>query len=162
MNDSFINVKVDREERPDIDAIYMEAVQALSGHGGWPLNCFLTPDGKPFYGGTYFPVTSHHGLPSWTEVLHAVTEAYRSRRDDVDQSADALTEAISRAQSVRPNPQNVDLNVLDAAYENAMAQCDWEQGGFGGAPKFPQPVVLDWILRVWKRTGDERALEFYI
>jgi len=160
MNDWFINVKVDREERPDVDAIYMEAVQALSGHGGWPLNCFLTPEGKPFYGGTYFPVTSHHGLPSWTEVLHAVAEAYRSRRDDVDKSADALTEAISRAQGVQRTTQDWDPDILVAAYGQAMAQCDWKHGGFGGAPKFPQPVVLDWILRVWKRTGDERALEF--
>ncbi len=160
MNDRFINIKVDREERPDVDAIYMEAVQALSGHGGWPLNVFLLPDGRPFYGGTYFPPVPQGGMPSWPQVLESVDGAYRERREDVLKNAEILTEWIARAQQAEPSTEPLSPDLLEAAYHAAGLQFDWRHGGFGDAPKFPQPLALDFVLRASHRLGAERGMQF--
>jgi uncharacterized protein YyaL (SSP411 family) len=159
MNRLFVNVKVDREERPDVDAIYMAAVQALTGHGGWPMTMFLTPDGSPFYGGTYFPPDDRHGMPAFPRVLQAVADAYRHRRSDVEQGAKQLRGIYDIArQALRPSG-TLDLPLFDAAYRNLAQQYDPRHGGFGGAPKFPQTMALDFLLRYWRRTGTAHALE---
>ncbi|HLJ67947.1 MAG TPA: thioredoxin domain-containing protein [Chloroflexota bacterium] len=160
MNEAFVNVKVDREERPDVDCIYMEAVQALTGHGGWPLNVFLTPDGRPFFGGTYFPPVSRHGMPSWKSVLVAVRDAYRDRREDVLQNAEALTSYVRQAQNLPAGEGVLAVDVLRRALETLSGQFDWSDGGFGSAPKFPQPLTLDLLLRLGRRLHDTRALDF--
>lgn len=160
MNERFINIKVDREERPDVDAIYMEAVQALSGHGGWPLNVFLLPDGRPFYGGTYFPPVPRGGMPSWPQVLESVDGAYRERREDVLKNAEILTEWIARAQQAEPSTEPLSPDLLEAAYHAAGLQFDWQHGGFGDAPKFPQPLALDFILRASHRLTAGRGMQF--
>ncbi|MHB8839550.1 MAG: thioredoxin domain-containing protein [Gemmatimonadaceae bacterium] len=157
MNAAFVNVKVDREERPDVDAIYMRAVQALTRHGGWPMTVFLTPDGAPFYGGTYFPPDDRHGLPAFRRVLASVAEAWRTRRDDVVQGAAALLRIYE--EPPLPRSGRVDAALLDRAARNAMAQYDHRQGGFGGAPKFPPTMTLDFLLRRWARTGDTTLLQ---
>ena len=152
MNASFVNVKVDREERPDVDAIYMRAVQSMTGQGGWPLTAFLSPDGTPFHGGTYFPPEPRHGMPSFRQVLSAAAEAYRSRRADVAAAGQRLREALERA-STEPVPgagrfrDADDLGLFAHAVAVAGRSFDAVHGGFGGAPKFPQPVFLDLLLR---------------
>jgi uncharacterized protein YyaL (SSP411 family) len=158
MNANFISIKVDREERPDLDAIYMQAVQAISGHGGWPMTMFLTPDGKPFYGGTYYPPTPQHGLPAFKQVLESVASSYRSRKGEVTQSAAQLTEQL-QTQS-EPSMQREDLSrlLIDEAYGSLEKQYDKVQGGFGSAPKFPQPMNLEFVLRVYRRTRYPAAL----
>ncbi len=159
MNEWFVSIKVDREERPDLDQIYMDAVQAMTGHGGWPMTVFLTPDGKPFYGGTYFPDEDRHGMPSFTRVLTAVHDAWESTREDVLQQADALVQHIDRA--VTPHEREHDLHVvtLDAAMDKLRETFDAEWGGFGGAPKFPQPMLLDFMLRMNARgAGDALSI----
>ena len=158
MNAHFVNVKVDREERPDIDAIYMQAVQSMTGHGGWPMTVFLTPGGEPFYGGTYFPPQPRHGMPSFRQVLSAVAEAWRERRDDVDASAAELGEALRRGSALRPEPSALDPALLDRAFHALASRFDARWGGFGGAPKFPQPMTIEFLLRHWKRTGSAEAL----
>jgi uncharacterized protein YyaL (SSP411 family) len=160
MNDHFVNIKVDREERPDVDAVYMEAVQMLTGQGGWPLNVFLTPDGRPFYGGTYFPPQPRHGLPSWQQVLQGIAEAYRSQRQDVLSNAAMLTDYVQRAQNPSPSPQLPTTELLKDAFQTMVRQFDMRQGGFGGAPKFPQPLALDLVLRLAHRFEDERGRQF--
>jgi uncharacterized protein YyaL (SSP411 family) len=158
MNDLYVNVKVDREERPDVDSVYMTAVQQMTQHGGWPMTVFLTPDGAPFYGGTYFPPEPRHGMPSFTQVLVAVAEAYRERRPDVERSAAELRDVLSRGSFGNPPQGKVEADVLDRAYQGLAARFDGRHGGFGGAPKFPQPMLLEFVLRHWKRTGDAQAL----
>jgi hypothetical protein len=155
MNERFVNVKVDREERPDVDSLYMDAVVALTGHGGWPMTVFLTPEGEPFLGGTYYPPEPRHGLPSFRQVLVAVSEAFRDRRADVATQASALVEAVSR--EVSPSADPLTESLLGQASRNLRAQFDAEWGGWGGAPKFPQPSVLEFLLRMHLR-GDEEAL----
>ncbi|MGI9254919.1 MAG: thioredoxin domain-containing protein [Thermomicrobiales bacterium] len=157
MNRLFVNIKVDREERPDIDHLYMTAVQAMAGGGGWPLNCFLTPDGAPFYGGTYFPAEEQHGIPSWRKVLGAVNDAFTNRRDDVDSSAEKIAEFLRTANSKLPDPGVLRTAILDSALEGFAESLDDENGGFGGAPKFPQPSALVALLHIWKRTGSDDA-----
>jgi uncharacterized protein len=157
MNDSFVCIKVDREERPDLDSIYMSAVQQLTGSGGWPMTVFLTPGLKPFFGGTYFPPQARHGLPGFGEVMEAVLEAYGSRRDEVERSADRLTEAIS-AELAGPHQGVLDRRVLDQAAQQLRGVFDELEGGFGGAPKFPQAMALDFLLRHHAATGDADAL----
>jgi uncharacterized protein YyaL (SSP411 family) len=158
MNELFVNVKVDREERPDIDAIYMEAVQALAGNGGWPMTVFLTPDGKPFYGGTYFPPVSRHGLPGFPQLLLAIAEAWRERRHEILAAGDRLADALSRSARIQPagepGPQ-----VLEQAVRNLLRNFDRDEGGFGGAPKFPQPMNLEFLLQSHRRNGDPASLE---
>jgi hypothetical protein len=158
MNEHFVNIKVDREERPDIDGIYMQAVQAMTGHGGWPMTMFLTPDGVPFYGGTYFPKDDRHGMPSFRKVLGAVSDAYRNRPETVERTAASVKEMYANtSQSTRAGGA-LDAAILDNAYEALAAQYDERNGGFSGAPKFPQTMSLDFLLRYWARRGVEHAL----
>jgi uncharacterized protein YyaL (SSP411 family) len=147
MNELFVNVKVDREERPDLDAIYMDAVVTLTGHGGWPMTVFLTPEGEPFYGGTYFPPAPRHGLPSFGQVLDAVASAYRERRTDVQRSAAELVTAITSSSEGRPSTEPLTDSTLSEAVHNLRRTFDTEHGGFGGAPKFPPASVLELLLR---------------
>jgi uncharacterized protein YyaL (SSP411 family) len=147
MNEQFVNVKVDREERPDLDAVYMDAVVALTGHGGWPMTVFLTPEGEPFFGGTYFPPAPRHGLPSFRQVLDAVASAYRERRADVGRSAAQLVEAIRSSSDATPSGEPLAGSILDEAARGLRRTFDAERGGFGGAPKFPPASTLEFLLR---------------
>jgi uncharacterized protein YyaL (SSP411 family) len=147
MNDHFVNVKVDREERPDVDAVYMDAVVALTGQGGWPMTVFATPDGEPFYGGTYFPPEPRHGLPAFRQVLAAVADAYRARRDDVAEQAAALVGALRRSAETEPSPEPLTTGILDGSEQVLRSQVDPRWGGFGRAPKFPPASVLEFLLR---------------
>ena len=158
MNEHYVNVKVDREERPDIDSIYMSAVQALTRHGGWPMTVFLTPDGAPFYGGTYFPPVPSRGMPSFQQVLLSLADAYTNRRDEVLQSAESVRDYLQAATSTEIPKSALGPELLDAAAESLKAQLDHTFGGFGGAPKFPQPMNLEVLLRRHHRTGDENTL----
>ena len=156
MNELFVNVKVDREERPDIDAIYMEAVQALTGRGGWPMTVFLAPDGRPFYGGTYYPPEPRYGMPSFRQVLRAIAEAWQERRREMESAGDRLADALKRSAALRPADTPLAAGVLDKAAQNLMRSLDPHEGGFSDAPKFPQPMNLDFLLQNWRRTGDEK------
>ncbi len=151
MNEAFVNIKVDREERPDIDSIYMGAVQAMTGHGGWPLTAFLTPEGVPFHGGTYYPPEPRHGMPSFRQVLAAVADAYRTRRSEVARTGDQLTGAITRGTTAPQDTISSEGSRGPRLIEHAVGAAgrgfDLAHGGFGGAPKFPQPVFLDYLLR---------------
>jgi uncharacterized protein YyaL (SSP411 family) len=147
MNEHFVSVKVDREERPDLDAVYMEAVVALSGHGGWPMTVFLTPDGEPFYGGTYYPPEPRHGLPSFRQVLEAIVEAWRDRRDDVGRSAAQLVEAVRRSAELRPSNEPLTASLLATAVRGLAAGFEPGFGGWGRAPKFPNAPALEFLLR---------------
>jgi uncharacterized protein YyaL (SSP411 family) len=158
MNERFVNIKVDREERPDLDSLYMDAVVAMTGHGGWPMTVFLLPSGEPFLGGTYFPPEPRHGLPSFRQVLVAVSDAYRERRGDVAQQAGALVEALRQSAAVRPSAEPLTESVLGEAVRGLQRQFDPEWGGFGGAPKFPPASVLEFLLRMHVR-GNPDALE---
>src|SRR5215207_7958883 len=157
MNELFVNIKVDREERPDLDGIYMQAVQALTGQGGWPMTVFLTPDGAPFYGGTYFPPEDRGHMPGFTRVLTGVAEAYRARRGDVDKNAAQLREMLQR-KIVPQRTGPLTPAMLDDALRGVLSSIDWAEGGFGGAPKFPQPMSLEFMLRQHARTGAAQAL----
>ena len=159
MNEHFVNIKVDREERPDLDGIYMQAVQAMTGHGGWPMTMFLLPDGSPFYGGTYFPPDDKHGLPSFRRVLQSVADAFVTRRDGVGQSAEELKQIYQGNLAAARSSGSLNPQLLDVAYRAISASYDARNGGFGGAPKFPATMVLDSLLRYWKRTGTSHALE---
>jgi uncharacterized protein YyaL (SSP411 family) len=159
MNERFINIKVDREERPDIDAIYMQAVQALTGHGGWPMTVFLTPSGDPFYGGTYYPPEERQGMPSFRRVLDAVNDAYRNKPDAVAQTSRQLREIYAAAGMQARSDGALTSHALDIAYRGIAQKYDVRHGGFEGAPKFPPTMTLDFLLRYWKRTGTDYALE---
>jgi len=147
MNELFVSIKVDREERPDVDAVYMEAVVALTGQGGWPLTAFLTPDGEPFFAGTYFPPEPRHGLPSFRQVLQAVADAYRERPEDVAAQAQALVDALRRSAETEPSREPLTEAVLAEAERVLLSQLDPRWGGFGHAPKFPPASVLEFLLR---------------
>jgi len=147
MNELFVNVKVDREERPDVDAVYMDAVVALTGQGGWPLTVFLTPEGEPFYGGTYFPPEPRHGLPSFRQVLRAIADAYRERPDDIAAQAEALVGALRRSAEAEPSREPLTEALLAEAERVLLSQLDPRWGGFGHAPKFPPASVLEFLLR---------------
>ncbi len=162
MNDKFVNIKVDREERPDVDSIYMQAVQAMTGHGGWPLTVFLTPDGKPFFGGTYFPKEARQGMPGFVQVLEAVDDAWRERRAEAEEQGDKLVDAIAGAAQLQPSDQMLDDTPLRGAYESARSGFDAEQGGFGQAPKFPQAMALDFLLRAHVRNASPETLEMVV
>ena len=146
MNANFVPVKVDREERPDVDAIYMDAVNAMTGRGGWPMTLFLTPTGEPFYAGTYFPDTDRHGMPSFRRVLTSIHDAWMTRRDDLTAQAASLTEAIG--QSMEATDDVPDGTDIARAYHTLTRQFDPDNGGFGGAPKFPQEPVLEFLTRI--------------
>ncbi|MGH9235039.1 MAG: thioredoxin domain-containing protein [Acidimicrobiales bacterium] len=153
MNELFVNVKVDREERPDVDEIYMEAVQAMTGQGGWPMTVFLTPDGRPFFGGTYFPDTRRGGMISFPELCARIDELWRTRRDDIDAQAGQLTGALGRTALLDPGDEVPGAAALDAVRRDLLAQHDDVHGGFGGAPKFPQAMSLDALVRSLARGG---------
>jgi uncharacterized protein len=157
MNRHFVNVKVDREERPDVDHIYMQAVQSLTGHGGWPMTVFLTPDGTPFYGGTYFPPADRHGLPGFPRLLTALAEAWTHRQGEVLQSGRQITESLGQTERLRRAGTLLTEEVLSSAFHGVSAQFDEERGGLGGAPKFPQPMIWEFVLRFARRTGTEYA-----
>jgi len=163
MNEQFVNIKIDREERPDLDHIYMDAVQAMTGSGGWPLNVFLTPAMKPFYGGTYFPPKRAFNRPSWQEVLLGVTEAFTQRRNEIDAQAENLTEHLLQSNAFGISSQ-AETNVftkekINEAFENIMKNADKKLGGFGKAPKFPQSFVIQYLLRFFYATENKEALE---
>lgn len=159
MNELFVNVKVDREERPDVDGIYMHAVQALTGQGGWPMTVFMLPNGRPFYGGTYFPLEPRMGMPSFRQLLAGIHDAYTNRRDEVEQAAANLTESLDRnVLGIGGAVDDLNADLLDKAVKRMGENFDKRYGGFGGAPKFPQPMVLEFLLRSYVRTGDENAL----
>src|SRR5262245_57834225 len=147
MNEHFVNIKVDREERPDVDSVYMDAVVSLSGHGGWPMTVFLTPDGEPFYGGTYFPPEPRHGLPSFRQLLVAIAGAYKEQRDDVTQQAAALVAAIRKGSARAQSNEPLTPQLLDQAVAALRTQYEPMYGGFGRAPKFPPASVLEFLLR---------------
>jgi uncharacterized protein YyaL (SSP411 family) len=151
MNELFVSIKVDREERPDVDEIYMEAVQALTGQGGWPMTVFLTPDGRPFFGGTYFPSTRRGGMIAFPELCRRIDELWRTRRPDVDSQAGQLTAALGRSALVEPADGSPGGDALEAAVKALRQQHDDARGGFGGAPKFPQAMSLDLLLRAVAR-----------
>jgi uncharacterized protein len=158
MNREFVPVKVDREERPDVDGLYMDAVVAMTGHGGWPMTVFLTPDGRPFYGGTYFPPEPRHGMPSFSQVLQAVSEAYKTRRHDLEQQADALVGAIQQASERAPSSEPLTSGLLSAVVPALRRSFDPNEGGFGPAPKFPAASTIELLLRLHAANGDEEAL----
>jgi len=162
MNANFVNIKVDREERPDIDGIYMQAVQAMTGQGGWPMTMFLLPDGSPFYGGTYFPPDDRHGLPSFRTVLHSVTEAYANKREGVTDSAQQLRQIYENNLAQTRSSGVLTRDTLQAVYKSLAQRYDAKNGGFGTAPKFPATMVLDFLLRHWKRTETKDALEIVV
>jgi uncharacterized protein YyaL (SSP411 family) len=147
MNEHFVSIKVDREERPDLDAIYMDAVQTMNGHGGWPLTAFLTPAGEPFYAGTYYPPEPRHGMPAFRQVLTGIAEAWRDRRDEVTLQGTRIVEHIARAGQLTATEEPLSPEIAEAALEALRGSFDARWGGFGGAPKFPQPMALEFVLR---------------
>ena len=160
MNEHFVNIKVDREERPDIDSIYMAAVQALTRHGGWPMTVFLTPEGVPFYGGTYFPPVPAHGMPSFQQLLLSVADAYENRREEVLESAGSVRDFLrASTTAAMPEAGTAGTGLLDLAAGALLSQLDRRFGGFGAAPKFPQAMNLEVLLRHHHRTGDRSALD---
>ena len=155
INERFIAVKVDRDERPDIDARYQAAVSAISGQGGWPLTAFLTPDGKPFYGGTYFPPVEHYGRPSFRHVLASIAEAYKSKRDEVTESAQQVMSAISQAEAFAGRSADFSPAVIGKIVDSAAKQFDVQHGGFGTSPKFPHPSALDLLIDRYAKTPEQ-------
>src|SRR3954449_6534810 len=146
MNESFVCIKVDREERPDVDAIYMDAVQAMTGHGGWPLNAFLTPDGVPFWAGTYFPPAPRQGMPSWPQVLQSLAQAWVEQRAQIDQAAQNIVPRLQGAAFLQAPEAEFSPTALDDAVAALARVFDSEHGGWGGAPKFPATSVIEFLL----------------
>ena len=162
VNGQFVAVKVDRDERPDIDSRYQAAVGALNGQGGWPLTAFLTPEGKPFYGGTYFPPEDQWGRPSFKRVLQSISNAYREKRAEVAEQATLVEQAISRAESLTGGSGRFSPRVIDAIVKSAAGMFDARNGGFGHAPKFPHPATLDLLIERYARTGDEPIRNMFV
>jgi len=154
MNARFVNIKVDREERPDLDSIYMDAVQAMTGSGGWPMSVFLTPEGQPFYGGTYYPPAPRYGMPSFPQILIAVSDAYANKRADIQGQAERLTAALARSASIASSGDDLSTQILAEATNKLQQYFDDQYGGFGSQPKFPQPMTLDFAMSQYARTGD--------
>ena len=159
MNANFVNIKVDREERPDLDAVYMEAVQMLTGSGGWPMTVFLTPDGKPFYGGTYFPPADRMQMPGFPRILLAVTEAYRTNRGEVERVTGQLTQQMGQTGQLSQGASLLSVDILHEAYSRLASNFDYQNGGFGAAPKFPQPMTPEFLLRYYHHGYNPRALD---
>ncbi len=159
MNERFINIKVDREERPDLDELYMNAVQAMTGGGGWPMTVFLTPDLVPFHAGTYFPPEDRKGMPGFPKVLLVVSDYYRNHREEVGQVEAQMRQALLQMAEIAPSQETLDEKILVKAFESFESQFDPTYGGFGRAPKFPNSMTLSFLLRYWKRISTKRALE---
>jgi hypothetical protein len=162
VNENFVAVKVDRDERPDIDSRYQVAVGALAGQGGWPLTAFLPPEGKPFYGGTYFPPDEHYGRPSFKRVLVAIANAYREKPGEVLEQAQMVESAVAQAESFVGRGGRVSTAVVDAIVESAVKMFDERNGGFGSAPKFPHPAALDLVMEQYARTGNEELRKVFV
>ena len=159
MNDNFVNIKVDREERPDLDQIYMSAVQMMTQHGGWPMTVFLTPDCVPFYAGTYFPPEDRYNMPGFPRVLISVADAFRERPEDIQKTAASVLAELKRSATGTESNELLSSELLDAAYRGMIKNYDSTHGGFGGAPKFPPAMSLEFLLHTFFRTGDQRALD---
>src|SRR5579864_4456591 len=159
MNASFVSIKVDREERPDLDGIYMQAVQAMTGQGGWPMTVFLTPEGTPFYGGTYYPPTDRGQMPGFPRVLVAIADAWRTRREEVLASGTRLRDELRASAQLSARGGSLNEDMLREGARGLVSQYDPDAGGFGHAPKFPQPMAIEFLLRWWKRSHDETALK---
>jgi len=159
MNELFINIKVDREERPDVDHIYMSAVQMLTGHGGWPMTVFLTPEGKPFWGGTYFPPEDRHGMPGFKRILRGIAQAYHEKPEEVERTVGQLMDALKQSESVQASGPGVDAEAILTAAETLAGGFDRTNGGIGQAPKFPNEAIFDLFLRVHHSTGQRRFLD---
>jgi len=160
MNELYVNIKVDREERPDVDDVYMQAVQAMTRGGGWPMTVFLLPDGRPFYGGTYYPLEPRFGMPAFRQILTGVADAFKNRRAEVEQAASSLTQSLDRdLMGIGGDVSDLNAELLDTAAKGLLQNFDSEHGGFGGAPKFPNPMNLEFLLRSYSRAGDTKALE---
>src|SRR5229473_2743435 len=151
MNENFVNIKVDREERPDLDQIYMNAVQMMTQHGGWPMTVFLTPEGVPFYGGTYFPPEDRYNMPGFPRILLSVAEAYRAQPDEVTRTATSLLEELRRMSIGKESNELLSETLLESAYRGIIRNYDSTNGGFGGAPKFPPAMNLEYLLRIYQR-----------
>jgi uncharacterized protein YyaL (SSP411 family) len=162
VNERFIAVKVDRDERPDVDSRYQVAVNAITGQGGWPLTAFLTPDGKPFFGGTYFPPDDHYGRPSFKRVLTSISDAYREKNGDVMEQSQLVESAIARAESYEGTKGDFSPDIINAVLQSAIKMFDSAHGGFGSAPKFPHPSTLDLIIEQYSRTGNEELRELFV
>src|SRR5262249_53155301 len=162
MNDNFINIKVDREERPDLDTIYMNSVQMITGSGGWPMTVFLTPEGKPFYGGTYFPPVDRYRMPGFPRGLISVAEAYRERRDEIEKSAEGMLGELKRLNRVvapkADSEGGLSYEIADQAANHLLRTLDPVYGGFGNKPKFPPSMTLEFLLRQHHRTKDASSL----
>src|SRR5499427_331115 len=158
MNDNFVNIKVDREERPDLDQIYMTAVQMMTGSGGWSMTVFLLLSGEPVFGGTYFPPDDRYGRPGFRRILETIADAYRTRRGEIVENAKGFREHLSRQTFQKKEGETIDASLLEVAYRAMASRFDPREGGFGGAPKFPPSMSVDFLLRYHYRTGDEHAL----
>ena len=159
MNEHFVNIKVDREERPDLDAVYMEAVQMLTGSGGWPMTVFLTPEGRPFYGGTYFPPEDRPGMPGFPRLLAAASQAYHTNKSEIDRVTRQLSDQMGRTGQMPRGFTPLTTEVMHGAYSQLATQFDHLNGGFGNAPKFPQPMTPEFLLRYYRHGFNARALE---
>jgi uncharacterized protein YyaL (SSP411 family) len=159
MNEHFVNIKVDREERPDIDSLYMDAVVAMTGQGGWPMSVFLAPDGRPFYGGTYFPPTRRFNMPAFSELLVAIADKWSNDRESLLEVGKELADRIGAAPALRPSEYELDARQFDRAAESLFRSYDWDHGGWGRAPKFPQPMTIEFLLRRHVREKDKLALD---
>ena len=160
LNENFVSVKVDREERPDVDAVYMTATQALTGHGGWPMTVFVTPDGEPFYAGTYFPPTPHHRLPSFGQLLEAISTSWQNERDRLESAAARITKTLAERSAVSgadPLDKPAVQSAVEAGVDELARIYDSAAGGFGGAPKFPPSMVLEFLLRYGVLNDDPRV-----
>src|SRR4026207_497244 len=162
MNELFVNIKVDREERPDLDEIYMSAVQMLTGRGGWPMTMFLTPERKPFYGGTYFPPEDRGGMPGFPKVLTGVNQAFRERPGDVEKSVTQILTALQHMSEGQPSEKPFVPNVITEGAENIARAYDSDNGGLGQAPKFPNAGVYELFLRHYRRSHNDRYLEMVV
>ena len=159
MNENFVNIKVDREERPDLDQIYMNAVQMMTHHGGWPMTVFLTPDAVPFYGGTYYPPEDRYNMPGFPRVLIGVAEAFRDRQSDILETGTSLVSELKRLSETSGSDHPIEPELLNVGYAGMIRNYDSINGGFGGAPKFPPAMTLEFLLRTYARTGNSEALE---
>ncbi|MBL8184485.1 MAG: thioredoxin domain-containing protein [Blastocatellia bacterium] len=158
MNEHFVNIKVDMEERPDVDQIYMNFVQITTGRGGWPMNVFITPEKLPFFGGTYFPPSPRYGMVSWRQILLSIAEAWRERRDELMGSAYEILGSLRQMTVTEMPAGGIDTSLSDTAFSRFVRTYDPRDGGWGGAPKFPASMSMEFLLRYWKRTGNENAL----